>query len=74
MKLILNKRYEELVDIEEKYKYLNGKMFTIAIGGRSRSARLLQLQKEELVRIIFDLVNDIDTLKILYKVNKKKGE
>lgn len=59
MKLLSNKRYKELLDIEEKYKYLIGARFTFAVGGRSRSTRLLQLEKEELVRIIFDLLNDI---------------
>lgn len=71
MKILSNKRYKELLDIEEKYKYLNGKMFTIAVGGRSRRARLLQLQKEELVRIIFDLLNDMTKLK---KSLESKGE
>ena len=55
MKVLSNKRYKELLEIEEKYKYLNGEMFTFAVGGRSRRARLLQLNKEELVKIIFDL-------------------
>ena len=58
MKILSTKRYKELLDIEEKYKYLNGEMFTIYVGGRSRRTMLLQLPKEELVRIIFDLHND----------------
>lgn len=71
MKILSNKRYKELLDIEEKYEYLNGKMFTFAVGGRSRRARLLQLPKEELVRIIFDLLNDITKQK---KSLESKGE
>lgn len=59
MKLLSTKRYKELLDMEEKYKYLDGKMVTFVVGGRSRRARLLQLQKEELVRIIFELLDDI---------------
>ncbi len=71
MKIIKTKRYKELIDIEEKYKYLNGKMFTLAVGGRSRRVRLLQLSKEELVKIIFDLHNDKLQLK---KLLESKGE
>ena len=59
MKLLSTKRYKELLDMEEKYKYLDDKMITFVVGGRSRRARLLQLQKEELVRIIFELLDDI---------------
>lgn len=58
MKILSSKRYKELLDIEEKYKYFKGEMFTIYIGGRSRRARLLQLPKEELVKMIFDLNNN----------------
>lgn len=71
MKIIKTKRYKELIDIEQKYKYLNGKMFTLAVGGRSRRVRLLQLEKEELVKIIFDLHNDKLQLK---KHLESKGE
>jgi hypothetical protein len=71
MKILSIKRYNELLDIEEKYKFLNGKMFTYAVGGRSRRARLLQLQKEELVRIIFELIEDITKLR---KSLESKGE
>lgn len=71
MKILSNKRYKELLDIEEKYKYLNGEMFTIYIGGRSRRARLLQLSKEELVKMIFDLNNDRLQLK---KCLESKGD
>ena len=67
MKIIKTKRYKELIDIEEKYKYLNGKMFTLAVGGRSRRVRLLQLSKEELVKIIFDLHNDRLQLKKAFR-------
>ena len=63
MKILSTKRYKKLLDIEEKYKYLNGEMFTLYIGGRSRTVMLLQMQKEELVKIIVDLHNDILQLK-----------
>ena len=71
MKILSNKRYKELLDVEEKYKYLKGELFTIYIGGRSRRVRLLQLPKEELVKIIFDLNNDRLQLK---KNLENKGE
>lgn len=71
MKILSNKRYKELLDVEEKYKYLKGELFTIYIGGRSKRARLLQLPKEELVKIIFDLHNDRLQLK---KHLESKGE
>ena len=71
MKILSTKRYEELLDIEEKYKYLKGETFTIYIGGRSKRVRLLQLTKEELVKIIFDLHNDKLQLK---KHLESKGE
>ncbi len=71
MKILSTKRYKKLLDVEEKYKYLKGEMFTIHIGGRSRRVRLLQLPKEELVKIIFDLHNDRLQLK---KHLESKGE
>ena len=56
-KMIKNKEYKRLLDIEEKYRELIGETFTICTGGRSRRAGLLRMNKEELVRIIFDLNN-----------------
>lgn len=63
LKIISKKEYQELKDIREKYEYLTGQMFTYCVGGRSRTARLMQLKKEELVHIIFDLVNEYNKLK-----------
>lgn len=55
LKIIKKKEYERLIDIENKYRELLGERFTICTGGRSRRNALLQMNKEELVRIIFDL-------------------
>ena len=57
MKIISTKEYNRLKDIEQKYNYLIGQTFTICNGGRSKRARLLQMNKEELVRIIFNINN-----------------
>jgi len=57
MKLITKKRYKELLDYKEKYKFLAGEKFTIYRSGRSKRSVLLQLSKEELVRMIFELSN-----------------
>ena len=57
LKIIKKKEYERLLDIENKYRELIGERFTICNGGRSRRSALLQMNKEELVRIIFDLNN-----------------
>ena len=57
LKIIKKKEYQRLIDIENKYRLLTGQTFTICTGGRSRRSALLQMDKEELVRIIFDLNN-----------------
>ena len=57
LKIIKKREYERLIDIEKKYQELTGQTFTLYSGGRSRRASLLQMNKEELVRIIFDLNN-----------------
>lgn len=57
IKVIKKEEYERLLDIENKYRELLGETFTICNGGRSKRAILLQMNKEELVRIIFDLNN-----------------
>lgn len=54
VKILSKKRYEELIDIEDKYNHLIGQTFTIFTGERSRYKGLLSLSKEELVRIIFE--------------------
>lgn len=55
MKIISKKKYQRLKDIERKYEELSGQCFTLCTGSRSRRGALLQMNKEELVRIIFDL-------------------
>ena len=55
LKIIKKKEYERLIDMENKYRELLGERITIYTGMRSRTSALLQMNKEELVRIIFDL-------------------
>ena len=62
IKIISKKEYNNLKEIKTKYDYLTGQCITFAVGGRSRRARLLQLPKEELVRIIFDLLAEQELL------------
>lgn len=57
LKIIKKKEYEKLVDIENRYRELIGERITLCTGSRSRRGALLQMSKEELVRIIFDLNN-----------------
>lgn len=57
MKIINTKEYQRLKDIENKYRELIGETFTLYPGSRSRRGALLQMNKEELVRIIFDISN-----------------
>ena len=59
LKIISNKEYQRLKDIEDKYNLLEGKSWVYSIGGRSQRAKLLRLPKEELVRIIYLQNNDI---------------
>lgn len=65
MKILTKKEYQKLKDIEKKYEYITGQIFTIYISGRSRKYRLMQLPKEELVKMIFDLGNELN------KIHKK---
>lgn len=69
MKIISKKEYQRLKDIERKYEELSGETFTICNGGRSRRASLLRMNKEELVRIIFDLNNYVIQLQKKLKVS-----
>lgn len=55
MKIILNKRYKELLDYEKKYRLLTGQTVTFCTGKRSRYSALLSMEKEEIVRRYFDL-------------------
>lgn len=57
MKLLRNKEYQRLIDIECKYRELIGQTITLCTGSRSRRSALLTMNKEELVRIIFDINN-----------------
>ena len=57
LKIISKKEYQRLKDKERKYDELSGQYFTLYTGARSKRGALLQMKKEELVRIIFDLNN-----------------
>lgn len=58
LKIITKKEYNELKEIQSKYNHFTGQEFTIYVGGRSKHYRLMQLPKEELVRIIYVLSNE----------------
>ena len=58
LKIISKTEYNKLKEIERKYKELSGQCFTLYTGSRSRRGAFLQMNKEELVRIIFDLNNE----------------
>ena len=57
MKILSKKEYQRLIGIENKYRELIGETFTLYTGSRSRRGAFLQMNKEELVRIIFDINN-----------------
>lgn len=57
MKIILNKRYKQLLDYERKYRLLTGQTVTFCTEERSRYKALLSMEKEEIVRRYFDLHN-----------------
>ena len=57
MKIISNKRYEELLDYENKYRLLTGQTVTFCAGEISKYKALLSMEKEEIVRRYFDLHN-----------------
>lgn len=59
MKIISSKKYKRLKEYENKYELLVGQTFTLFNGGRSKRKSLLMLDKEELVRIIFDYNNKL---------------
>lgn len=63
MKILTNKKYNELIEYKDKYQKLVGEQFTLYTGCRSRRSGLLRMDKEELVRIIFDLNNINNKLK-----------
>lgn len=70
LKIITKKEYNELKKIQQKYGYFTGQYFTIYVSGRSRRQCLMQLPKEELVRIIYVLSND--NKKIFKKLEKRQ--
>ena len=55
MKIISNKRYEELLDYEKKYRLLTGQTVTFWTGERSKYKALFSMEKEEIVHRYFDL-------------------
>lgn len=67
MKILSKREYNRLKDIETKYDYFTGQKFTIYVGGRTLKARLMQLSKEELIRIILDIKGSYGTLLKEYK-------
>ena len=69
MKIISSKEYKRLKEYEDKYNLLIGQTFTIFNGGRSRRKDLLMLDKEELVRIIYDYNNEL--IKISKNIEKR---
>lgn len=71
IKIIDKKRYEELIDIEDKYNHLIGQTFTIFTGERSRYKGLLSLSKEELVRMFFEACDYINKEKKKQKRKEK---
>lgn len=70
MKIISNKRYKKLIDTEHQYNLLIGKTFTIYIGGRSFRHKLLQMEKEELVYLIYKVNNE--NKRLSKKINVKE--
>lgn len=68
MKIISSKEYKRLKETERKYDLIVGNSITLVIGGRTKMARLMNLEKEELVRIIIELNN------IACQLKRKKGE
>lgn len=72
MKILSKKEYLRLTDIENKYRELIGQTFTLYTGSRSKRGALLQMNKEELVRIIFDINNH--TIKLQKKLLKDSDD
>lgn len=71
MKILKNKEYQRLKDIEEKYNLLTGKSFVIWTGLRSRYKTLLSMPKEQLVKMYFELNNH--TIKLQRELKKKNN-
>ena len=72
IRIISNKKYKKLKDIEEKYDYLVGQTMTFWTGERSKYKALLSLSKDELVHRLFDINNA--ACRLQKELLKKKGE
>lgn len=73
MKILSNKRYEELLDYENKYRLLTGQTITFCTGERSTYKALLSMEKEEIVHRYFDLYNAyVQLLRMVGNINDKK--
>lgn len=71
MKILKNKEYQRLKDIEEKYNFLTGQSFVMWTGFRSRYKTLLNTPKEQLVKMYFELNNH--TIKLQKELKKKNN-
>ena len=69
MKILRTKRYEELLNYEQKYKELTGQCVTFWTGERSRYKALLSMNKEEIVYRYFELHNAY--IKLVREYQKK---
>lgn len=73
LKIITKKEYEKLINTKNRYREIIGECFTLYTGARSKKGAFLQMSKEELVRIIFDLNKVcIEQSKELIKYAKNK--
>lgn len=78
LKIISKKEYQDLLEYKDKYDEITGQKFTICVGGRTIHSRLMNLSKEELVRLILEMREDIrrinKKLKKQYKCRVEKVE
>ena len=78
LKIISKKEYQKLLEYEDKYREITGEKFTICVGGRTIHRKLMNLSKEELVRLILEMREDIryinKKLKKQYKCRVEKAE
>ena len=70
LKIIKKSEYQRLLDIEESYQKLTGQRWFIISGGRSMTARLMNLSKEFLIRLIMELRQD--NRELCKKLRKKE--
>lgn len=72
MKIISSKEYKKLKEYKHKYNLLIGEEFTYFVTARSKRSALLQYEKEELVKIIFDLNSRlVELTKMIEKSGKQ---